>query len=104
MGDELAEKVCPLSEKDDISKPIVPPVFFSAEVVVAGKGGWELPLAEKLAVKMNLLFQAERLFIGIGTVDKDFIAINIFKKEKAGKEKKKTSCFPLTLRIHNMFL
>jgi len=104
MGDELGLKTCSLGEKDDISKSIIPSVFCSAEVIVAGKRGWELPLAEELAVNMNLLFQAERLYIGIGAVDKDFIAIDRFKKEKAGKERKKINCFPMTLRVHNMFL
>lgn len=81
VGDELAEKACLFSEEDDIPESIVPFVFCSAEVVKTGKGARKLALAEKLTMEMNLLFLYEWLLIEIGTVDKDFVAINGSKKE-----------------------
>jgi hypothetical protein len=80
MSDELAEKVCLFSEKDDISESIAPSVFIAAEVVITGKSAWELTLTEELPMKMNLLFQAEWIFIRVRTIDKHLIAVDRFKK------------------------
>lgn len=46
MSHKLGKKDCVFSYKDDISKPIIPPVFRSAEIVIAGKRAGKLKVTE----------------------------------------------------------
>jgi len=76
MSHELGKKDCVFCNKDDVSKPIIPSICCSTEVIITWKRAGKLEMAEKLSMERYFLFLANRLFLKIGTVDKDYIGIN----------------------------
>ncbi len=76
MSHQLGKEDCIFSNKDDVSKSIIPSIYLSTEIIIAGKRAGSLEMAEKLSMKCDFLFLADRLFLKIGTVDKDYVGIN----------------------------
>lgn len=76
MSYELGKEGCVFRNKDNISKPIIPSICYSTEIIITGKSAGKLEMAEKLSMESDFLFLADRFFLKIGTVDKDYVGIN----------------------------
>ena len=76
MSHELGKEDCVFRNKDDISKPIIPYICCSTEIIITGKRAGKLEMTEKLSMESDFLFLADRLFLKIGTVDKEYVRIN----------------------------
>ncbi len=76
MSHELGKEDCVFRNKDDVSKPIIPSICCSTEIIITGKRAGKLEMAEKLSMEGDFLFLADRLFLKIGTVDKEYVRIN----------------------------
>ncbi len=82
MSHELGKEDCVFCNKNDVSKSIIPSIFFSTEVIITGKCAWKLEMTEKLSVEGDFLFSADRPFLKIGTVDKKYVRINRIRDDK----------------------
>jgi len=76
MSHELGKENCVFCNKNDVSKPIIPSICCSTEIIITGKRARKLEMAEKLSMESDFLFLVDRFFLKIGTVDKDYIGIN----------------------------
>lgn len=76
MSHQLGKEGCVFCEIDDVSKPIIPSICHSTKIIIAGKRAGNLEMAEKLSMKRDFPFLADRLFLNIGTVDKNCVRTN----------------------------
>lgn len=76
MSHELGKEDCVFRNKNDVSKSIIPSICCSTEIIITRKRARKLEMAEKLSVEGDFLFLVDRLFLKIGTVDKDYVGIN----------------------------
>ncbi len=82
MSYKLGKEDRVFCNKDDILKPIIPSIFWSTEVVVTGESAGKLEMAEKLSMDGDFFFLADRHFLKIGTVDKDYVGMNWIRSQQ----------------------
>lgn len=76
MSHELGKEDRVFRKKYDISKPIIPSICCSTEIIATGKSARKLEMAEKLSMENDFLFLVDRLFLKIRTIDKNYVGIN----------------------------
>ena len=76
MSHELGKEDCVFRNKNDVSKPIIPSICYSTEIIIAGKRAGKLEMAKKLSMECYFLFLVERIFLKIRTIDKDYVGID----------------------------
>jgi hypothetical protein len=102
MSYQLGKEDRVFGNKDNVSKPIIPSICQATEIIITGKCAGKLQLAEKLSMERDFLFSADRLFLKIGTVDKEYVRINWIRNKKTWKQQKGKNNNYAFSKIHSL--
>ena len=85
VGNKLSEKREVFCEENGVSDTIIPPIFRSCEIIVAGKVAGKLEVSKKFAMKSDSVFLEEWFFIFVGPIKEDLVP----EKDVSHQDKKK---------------
>ena len=98
--DEKGEVLC---EENTVPESKCPSVVFPGEVIVAGKTGWHLELAEKFSMQGEFVVREKRIFLLIRAVQEYFIS-PCFTGGNTKKPDKQEHEHMLFFKIHKLIL